>query len=257
MSPHKSNCNKRGILVECKKISLETVDSTNEYAKAHIHDFDPNTLTLITAKEQTKGRGRFNRPWYSPKDKNIYATFAFRLDKNTKHISALSHLLALSFSLVLRDKGLCPQLKWPNDIYLNEKKMGGVLSEIFFHDEHIDCILGIGINVNLQKEDMSHIDTLATSMHLETSATFEIEPLITELEKSFCKNLEVFKKEGFYPFHNEYESLLLYKGESVTIETDGKIVKGLLHSTSVEGTLNLCTDNKEMISITSGTLRKA
>lgn len=242
--------------MECKKINLEIIDSTNDYAKAHIQEFDPNAITLITADEQSKGRGRFNRPWYSPKNKNIYATYCFRLEKQTKHLSALSHLLSLSFCVVLKDLGFSPYIKWPNDIYLNGKKAAGVLSEVFFHQDYVGCILGIGINVNMNIDDLANIDTKATSLHLESGSFFDREKLTEELTKSFIIHLETFKKEGFYPFHNEFECLLLYKGQEVTVETDGRIIKGILHSTTVEGTLNIYLEDNEIVNITSGTLRK-
>lgn len=242
--------------MKCKRINFKTIPSTNTYAKEHYKDFDPNFITLITADTQTKGRGRFNRLWHSPKDENIYATFCFHLPRRTLHLTSISNLLAFSLCQVLLDLELSPQVKWPNDIYLNNKKISGVLCETLFNKEETVFFLGIGINVNMGQEDLKKIDQPATSLKNEKRISFDKESLLQNLEKSFITNLSLFQKEGFTPFHDPFQNLLLYRGEMITVETEGKKIQGILHSISVEGMLNLCLKNHEIQSISSGTLRK-
>lgn len=241
--------------MDCQTINLKTIDSTNEYGKEHFTKFDPNSLTLITAEEQTKGKGRFGRKWYSPKGKNIYATFCFTLPKETKHLTALSHLMALSLCNILIEYNLKPKIKWPNDIYLAQKKVAGILCEIIFTNEIIQIILGIGVNVNMDNKELNFIDQQATSLKQISKKTFDVQNVIEDLKKSFITHLTLFKNEGFFPFHNEFDTLLLYKGKEVLIETTGNTHRGILHSTNVDGALNLYQDNRTMISITSGSLR--
>ena len=92
-------------------IHLETIDSTQAYAKRNSSSFPPNQITCITAEEQTAGRGRFQRTWQSPKGVNIYATFYFQLPSKTPHLTSLAQVMAFSFATVLRHEGLQPKIK--------------------------------------------------------------------------------------------------------------------------------------------------
>lgn len=242
--------------MKCKKIHLQTIPSTNAFAKENYLSFDPKLITLITAEEQTEGIGKFNRSWHSPKGENIYATFCFRLPKDTLHSTSISNLLALSLCQILIDLDFTPQVKWPNDIFLNDKKVSGVLCETLFENNETIFFLGIGINVNMEKAELVKIDQPATSLKQERNTHFDIDELVNKLEKRFCKNLATFQKEGFFPFHDPFQNLLLYKGEMVTLETKGTKIQGILHSITVEGMVNLCLKNHEIQSYSSGTLRK-
>jgi len=244
--------------VKYKIITLDKVDSTQTYAKTHKDDFKPDEITLITAEEQTIGYGRQGKTWYSPNRKNIYATFCFKLEKDQNNLTALCHLMTLSLCTVLSNYDLCPHIKWPNDVFLSEKKLSGTLCETVQEKDHIDTYLGIGINVNMTTEDFAKMDpqTNPTSLHFETGKTFDRQKLLDELQKTFLENLTVFKKEGFCPFHNEFDSLLLYKGQKVCVDTGKTQITGTLHSTTVDGALNLFLDTKDMACVTCGSLKK-
>src|SRR5579872_1736709 len=99
-------------------IHLDSIDSTNTYAKQRAKEFAPDQITCITAEEQTAGRGRFQRKWISPRGVNLYATFYFRLPVNSLHLTSLSQVMAFSFAAVLLKEELHPKIKWPNDIQL-------------------------------------------------------------------------------------------------------------------------------------------
>src|SRR5690348_7786351 len=110
-------------------IHFDTIDSTNTWAKQHASSLDPEVLTCITTQAQTAGRGRFSRKWISPKGKNICATLYFTVPQDYPHVANLAQLLSLSCVQVLKSRGFDPQIKWPNDILLEKKKVGGVLCE--------------------------------------------------------------------------------------------------------------------------------
>src|SRR6187399_2287969 len=101
---------------------FETIDSTNTWAKQNALHLSLDKMTFLTADEQTAGRGRFNRRWISGKGENVLATFCFALEKHRTDIGNLPQILALSALQVLEKHNLNSQLKWPNDILLNEKK---------------------------------------------------------------------------------------------------------------------------------------
>lgn len=241
--------------MELKDIHLKSINSTNDYAKTHCSQFSPAQITCITAEEQTAGYGRMQRRWYSPKGENIYATFYFQLPLQSLHLMSLGQIMTLSLSMVLLKEGLFPKIKWPNDIQLNGKKMAGVLCETRFHSDHIDIFLGIGVNVNMDAEQLSHIDQPATSLSIETNQPWNCGSLLKKLQKQFLIDLQKFKKEGFTPFHSQFENLLAYKGQTIRCFDGKKEWVGICHSITNDGQLNLYLPNKEIHTILSGDIK--
>lgn len=241
--------------MKIKDIYLESVDSTNTYAKTHSQEFDSAQLTCITADEQTAGRGRHQRSWYSPKGQNIYSTFYFRLPLQTLHLGSLGQVMTLCLATILLKEEIPCQIKWPNDVQLNRKKVAGVLCETQFHPHDIEIFLGIGINVNLKPDQLTHIDQPATSLLIETKHEWDREALLKKLQKQFIVDLQKFKKEGFTPFHSQFENLLAYKGQTIRCFDGKKEWVGICHSVTNDGQLNIYLPNKEMHTILAGDIK--
>lgn len=235
-----------------REIHLDKVDSTNTYAKKHISEFQNDEIVCITAEEQTAGRGRFQKTWYSPRDLNIYATFYFRLPLHSIHLSSIGQILTLSLSLVLLKEGFQLNIKWPNDVQINSKKLAGVLCETIYQKDHVDVILGIGINVNMTAEQLSHIDQPATSLLIETQHIWDREVLLKKIQKQFLADLKKFQLEGFTPFHSQFENLLAYKGQTIRYFDGHKEWVGICHSITNDGQLNIYLPNKEIHTFSSG-----
>lgn len=235
------------------EIHLDKVDSTQAYAKEHASEFPGNQITCVTAEEQTAGRGRYQRKWISPRSVNIYATFYFRLPRETLHLVSLAQVMAYSLSMVLLREGLHPKIKWPNDIQLSGKKLSGVLCETVFQKEEVEILLGIGINVNMESTPL--IDQPATSLKIETGRKWDRAALLKHLQKQFVIDLEKFKKEGFTPFHSQFENLLAYKGETVRVYDGKKIWMGVCHSLTSDGQLNLYMPDKTIHTVISGDIQ--
>ena len=241
--------------MEIIDIHLDSVDSTNTYAKQHSSEFAPDKLVCIDAQEQTAGRGRQNHVWHSPRSQNIYATFCFRLPLHTLHLISLGQVMTLSLALVLLKEGLHPKVKWPNDVHINNKKMAGVLCETQFHSDYIDIFLGIGVNVNMEPMDFVHINQPATSLFAETGHLWDRNALLKKLQKQFLADLQKFKKDGFTPFHSQFENLLAYKGQTIRCLDGKKEWVGICHSVTNDGQLNLYLPNKEIHTILSGDIK--
>ncbi|MGD2168859.1 MAG: biotin--[acetyl-CoA-carboxylase] ligase [Chlamydiota bacterium] len=237
--------------MKIKNIQLDSIDSTNNWAKAHVNEFDSNELTVISAKQQTAGRGRFQRTWVSSGGENIYATFYFTLPTNSMHIGSLAQLMTLSIAEVLIDEDLLPKIRWPNDVLLNDKKLSGVLCEMSSKNDMYDCFIGVGINVDLDKKTLDTIDKPATSLNLETDRVFTRDDLLKKLQNQFLKDLEVFKERGFAPFLSQYENLMAYIGKTVICKNDGQEWEGTCHSLSNEGQLNVCLPSGEIVTLSS------
>lgn len=240
---------------EVVDIHLDVIDSTNTYAKKNCATFAPDQITCITAEEQTAGRGRFQRNWVSPRGVNLYSTFYFQLPANTLHLISLAQVMTYSFAAVLLKEGLHPKIKWPNDVLLSGKKVSGVLCETSFHHQTVEFFLGIGINVNLEADAAARIDQPATSLKIETNRTWDKKALLKKLQKQFAEDLAKFKKEGFTPFHSQFENLLAYKGETVRCFDGKKEWIGICHSLTNDGQLNLYLPDKTIHAVLSGDLR--
>lgn len=128
---------------------VEEIESTNTYLKEHYHEF-PKPSVLI-AKRQTKGRGRYDRVWKSDND------LIFSLLFDNLYYNEI--IAPLSISLVLESKNIKAGIKWPNDIYINSNKLSGVLIENIYSDKLLASIVGIGIN-RTSKEDYSSVGLL-------------------------------------------------------------------------------------------------
>lgn len=175
-------------MTHIKRIHFETIGSTNTWGKQNADTFARDQVTLITADEQTSGRGRFKRKWESPPGQNIYATFCFFTKKPLATIGTISQVAAHSVAKTLQDHGLKPVLKHPNDVLLSGKKVSGILCETTSLD--MLCVLvGIGVNVNMPSELLEKIDQPATSLLAETGILHDIESLIKSLQKHFVASL--------------------------------------------------------------------
>ena len=128
----------------------DEIDSTNDEAKRieGIKDFH-----IFITEKQTKGRGRHGKKWSSPNTGNIYMTIS--TSQNTSQISPISLISGLickkAIDKLIRKPSI--MLKWPNDILFNDKKIGGILVETEINKENIKTIIGIGINLNINKEE--------------------------------------------------------------------------------------------------------
>lgn len=130
---------------------LATIESTNAYAAARIATFSTNSLTVVTADEQTAGRGRLGRQWVSGAGLDIMATFAFRLPPSRVSCAyQLSPFLAVVVRRVLAAHGVSADIKWPNDLLLSRcRKFGGILCELeSLAQSDYWAALGLGLNVN-------------------------------------------------------------------------------------------------------------
>lgn len=129
---------------------FEEIDSTNEYLLKHFKTLPSGTLCLT--ETQTAGRGRRGRQWYSPFGQNLYFSMLWRYQQaEMSNISALSLIVALVIAETFEQLDVKDiQIKWPNDIYYQGKKMGGILIESKIDHEDIYLVIGIGLNLAME-----------------------------------------------------------------------------------------------------------
>lgn len=130
-----------------KILTYESLDSTNDFLKGSYKDF--RNGTVILALNQTKGRGRFDRIWESNED--LTFSILFKMKDHNHHLIA-----PLAICMSLEKLGYIPKIKWPNDIYINEKKVSGILIECVYEDNKKTCeIIGIGVNLKKKNENLN------------------------------------------------------------------------------------------------------
>ena len=163
----------------------DEIDSTNDEAKRieGIEDFH-----IFISEKQTKGRGRHGKKWSSPNSGNIYMTIS--TNQNTSHISPVSLISGLickkAIDKLIKTSSI--MLKWPNDILLNDKKIGGILVETEINKENIKTIIGIGINLNISKKESWWGDL--SKFALESKRNELINLILTEFLNIFDNSYE-------------------------------------------------------------------
>lgn len=226
--------------MEVERRHFEIVDSTNTWAKRHAHELPHDKITLITADFQTAGRGRFKRHWESPPKKNILATFCFFIEKHRQDIGNIPQVLALSAAKTLESLHFTSQLKWPNDVLLSEKKVAGILAETTSLNSSLCMAVGIGLNVNMSKEEVEKIDRPATSLMIEKGRPFAVEEVLNALQKTFHEDLTLFLDAGFHPFLETYRDHLLQDmSKAIRFHDNETIWAGTFHAINEDGSLAL------------------
>ncbi len=198
----------------CNVHLLDKVDSTNNYAKA----IAPADVTqLVIAAEQTDGRGRLGRSFYSPADKGIYMSLAFSPEFDLNRSLFITTLSAVAVCLAIEDiTGLHPKIKWVNDIYLENRKLVGILTEAEsnFETGRIQrIIVGIGVNCFETELPDSLRDIVACLSPLAEKA-FDRNALIAAIVNHFFDMLNNFNRENIL---REYKKRSLILGEQILV----------------------------------------
>ncbi len=223
-----------------KHIHFACIDSTNTWAKAHTDQWDPKGVTLVTASEQTAGRGRFNRQWVSPPHLNLYATFCFWFDLQRTDSGHIPQLLALAAVQTLEKEGFLPLLKWPNDVLLQGKKIAGILCETVMEKEKRGIVCGIGLNVNMPLEVLNQIDRPATSLIVEGGRAFEVTAILEALQHIFLPALNVFICQGFASFFPHFQERSVLKcGQMVRFHNNQILIEAQFERLHADGSVEL------------------
>jgi len=233
-------------------IQLDSIDSTNNWVKSHLSEL--SSFTCVTALEQTAGRGRFKRQWISPRGQNIYATLFFTVPRDAPYLNNLGQLMAFACAKTLRGIGFSAQIKWPNDILIQEKKIAGVLTETVTQGKLVSLIIGIGINVNLPPEALESIDQPATSLLQLSKKNWDIQELTELLMTRFLFDLQLLQKSGFAAFQAPFENILAYKGQEITCLDGTRTIRGICHGITPDGRLQLLLPSGEVRTLTAGEL---
>ena len=192
---------------------FEEIGSTNDYL---LENSKKNKISICLTESQTKGRGRNSKEWQSPKYENIYMSISFSTNQDLKFFSSFSLVTALSVQKALTKHKFDTKIKWPNDIYINSKKVGGILIETLSKDKNNIVVVGIGLNVFMKSN--SKIDREWTSLILENeSMSIDRNKIITDIANELLVDKKTFEEKGFGVFSNEFNELNILKNKKVSL----------------------------------------
>lgn len=174
----------------------DEVESTNSKANELLKQGYPSG-TVVIADRQIKGKGRLGRKWISPAGKNLYLSIAIKPNIPPKYATLLTLTSVVACTTALRRYTDVPvMIKWPNDMLVDDKKVGGILTEMKIEGEKIkSAVVGIGINVNMTEEDIpEEIKEIASSLKIFKGEDFSRSLLAAEIIKESDKWYQLLEK---------------------------------------------------------------
>lgn len=215
---------------------FDEIDSTNEFLLKHYRELKNGSICL--AESQTAGRGRRGRQWYSPNSENLYFSLLWRYDATQlEQLPALSLVVSLIIAESLVAQGVeAIQIKWPNDIYHQGKKMGGILIESKADKEGAFLVIGIGLNLAMQNVD----EKVVTQRWSDLSHyQFDRNQLVCQLACALQKNLQIYPLLGFEHYLTRWQAFDLFYQQQVTLITDQHAISGISRGINEKGELKL------------------
>ena len=231
---------------------FDQIGSTNDEALTWVSQGAAD-LSLIVADEQTSGRGRMERKWFTPPHSALAMSLILRpTNEERTHPSRTTGLLALSLADSLLKMGLSPKIKWPNDVLLEGRKVAGILVESSWLGEKLDAlILGMGVNVlNASIPPANQLLFPATS--IETGLGHPVER-VNLLREILAKMLEWRPRLGTDTFLKAWEERLAFCGQQVQVEGGGEeSVIGEILGLEMDGSLRLSTEHGKFVTVRFG-----
>jgi BirA family biotin operon repressor/biotin-[acetyl-CoA-carboxylase] ligase len=204
--------------------------------------------TIVGADEQTAGQGRMGRAWHSPAGTGLYFTVILRLPVPPQDLPLVTLALGLGVADAIQMfGGVTPDLRWPNDVLVNERKLAGILTVL----ESGAVLAGVGVNVN-QDEFPEDLAGLATSLRIETGRAHDRQTLLRALAGSIDSWTKILATGGASPVLRHFTARSTYvEGRRVLVGAHAGVTAGL----TPEGFLRLRKDSGEVVVIYAGGVR--
>ncbi len=233
-------------------------DSTNHVALELGHAGEPEGAVVL-AEEQTAGRGRAGRTWSSERAAGIYVTLLLRPKLAPVQAPLLTMMAGLSaHTAVEAVTGLAVDLKWPNDLVIGGKKVGGILTEMHAEPGQVRfVIVGIGLNVN-QEKFPGELASIATSLRLETGKPQSRLELLVRLLREFESDYNRMSREGVASVVKRFEVISSYAhGKRVRVTNGTESYLGTTAGLGPEGLLQVERDDGRVVTVIAGDVAEA
>lgn len=221
---------------------FKSIDSTNAWLLANGSDGD-----VCLSETQTSGRGRRNNPWISPDSGNIYLSFCCYIDNSVQHRSLLGLVAGIATAEALQEIGLTGHgLKWPNDIFWKDKKLGGILVQTA--ENYQKFIIGIGLNVSLPDASRNEITQDAVSLEEALQDTaIDRETVVVILLQRLLLHSEMFAKLPFQAFSHSWQRWDILHGREVSFQHQDQEVTGNVKGIDQQGRIGIYLDSTSNI----------
>ena len=230
-----------------------SLDSTNNKAKEYIEKIQNNKInskkiTVFAADIQEAGRGRRGHSWSSDDPASVSVSFLFKAECELDQIPQITAATALAIKETLKKFQMQGQLKWPNDILINNKKICGILSELVF-DKELGAFVVIGCGINLNNYVFnSEIEKLATSYYLEKGKKIDKNLFLAELIPKMVYYIKGYLNDRRKNIINKWKDQLNLIGKKVDLNYKGKdytvIIKDILDSGELLANFNNGAEKK-------------
>lgn len=221
-----------------RRLTFEALESTNTWALAHMAECHHGDV--VWAIRQTQGRGRLGRVWQSPEDRGLTFTVVLH-DHDRPRITAslCGQAAAIGIARALQTLGIPARLKWPNDLLVHGRKIGGILAE---RDPSSHGVaLGIGLNLNLTHDDLAALELRypATSLRIETEATQNPADLLELIIPALEQGMVLATGDGRQALPLEWSRDDALAGQTITLETPTGRHEGRADGITPDGALRL------------------
>lgn len=232
---------------ELREIYLENIDSTNLWAKNNIETLDDKTV--VFAEAQTQGRGRLQRTWVDLGKGNLFMSLVLKPGENFDECYAnLTQYMSVTLCRVLEEYNIKPEIKWPNDVLINGKKIAGILSEASVRGTKFrGLVLGVGVNLNADEKDFVKIDKKVTSLNLELGKTINMTEFKNKLVSEFFASYEEFLAKGFEFIKKDYLQRANFLDKELCVSLINETKKGVAKGVTDKGELVLANGENEFI----------
>lgn len=228
-------------------------DSTNRVGLELGYSGEPEGAVIL-AEEQNAGRGRAGRSWHSERGTGIYVTLLLRPKISPVQAPLLTMMAGLSAHAAIQARtGLQVDLKWPNDLILNGRKLGGILTEMYADTTLVRfVIVGIGINVN-QEKFPGELSTIATSLRAETGSNQSRLELLARLLREFESDYNQFLREGASSVTTRFTKASSYAvGKRVRVVNGTESFTGVTAGLVPEGLLQVEREDGKVVTVIAG-----
>ena len=248
MSENNANLLERSIKGSLSKTLLNDIDSiiiedstesTNDNAKNYLKN-QKKLFSVHLAEQQIAGRGRNNRKWISPHGKNIYLSLGWKSTLLHSQLEGLS--LAVATNLISSLKEFTSsnlKIKWPNDLLINKKKISGILIETTDSEIGLDVVIGIGINVHMDKSEGSEIDQSWGNLEQNPLHKLDRNEIIVSIISKMYELFKDYPNSGFKKYHHVFETHNLLKDKLCKVNVDKETYEGRVLGVNEVGELLL------------------
>jgi BirA family transcriptional regulator, biotin operon repressor / biotin---[acetyl-CoA-carboxylase] ligase len=224
-------------------VCLVVTDSTNRVAMEMAED-GASHGTVVVADAQSAGRGRRGRRWVSPPGKNLYVSLLLRPPVPTVEAPRLSLVAGIALADAIEAMGVPASLKWPNDLYLGERKAAGILAEMASDPDGVRyVVIGVGVNVNMKEADFPReLSGRATSLRIRTGRTFHRVDVLARWLDAFGTRYLEFLEGGFPALHDGWDRRDFLRGSRVLLRGGDTDAWGVACGVDPQGALRFRRD---------------